>query len=195
MEKRKIVELVRRELRALLRLAPWMLVSLLVAIVLWRTDTAAISGLFQSIQSPVPTATGLSPTAIPAELPTLAPTEFPTIAPTLVPTVTQAITPTATLTPTETATPTATATAPATVAASSTPLPSPSPTLEGTAAEPGRYASEDAALRFDWGMLFDSVALGVSYAWLCCGVLFLVSVPVVFIILWVVSNRRKEQAE
>ena len=57
-----------------------------------------------------------------------------------------------------------------------------------------RYA-EDANLAFDWGMLFDSVALGVSYLWLCCGVLFLFAVPVGFVVLWVVSKRREAQEE
>lgn len=193
MEKPNIVKLVQRELRALLKLAPWMLVSLLLAAVLWRTDTAAISGLFQSVQSPLPTATALPPTAIPTEAPTLVPTQASTVAPT----VTEAITPTATLTATETATPTATATATgtATVMPSATPLSSPSPALDETPVDSGRYPGEDPTLRFDWGMLFDSVALGVSYVWLCCGVLLLLGIPVVFVILWVVSKRRKEQEE
>jgi hypothetical protein len=197
MEKPNIVKLVRRELRALLKLAPWMLVSLLLAAALWRTDTAAISGLFQSVQSPLPTATALPPTATPTEAPTLAPTQAPTEASTVAPTVTEAIIPTATLTPTETATPmaTATVTGTATVVPSATPLSSPSPTLDETPVDSGRYPGEDPTLRFDWGMLFDSVALGVSYVWLCCGVLLLLSIPVVFVILWVVSKRRKEQEE
>jgi cytoskeletal protein RodZ len=198
MEKPKIVKLVRREVRALLRLTPWMLVSLLVAAVLWRTDTAAISGLFQSVQSPVATPTALPPTAIPTQEPTQVPTEVPTEASTAEPTATEAITATATVTPsaTMTATPAATATAEATATAapSATTQPSPSPSPEATAVESGRYP-EDPTLKFDWGVLFDSVALGISYVWLCCGVLLLVSIPVLFVILWVVSKRRQEQEE
>jgi flagellar biosynthesis/type III secretory pathway M-ring protein FliF/YscJ len=44
-------------------------------------------------------------------------------------------------------------------------------------------------------MLFDSVALGVSYLWLCCGILLVTGIPVVFVILWVVSNRRKREEQ
>jgi hypothetical protein len=76
--------------------------------------------------------------------------------------------------------------------------PSPtSTTVEATATpdERQRYAEEDSNLRFEWGMLFDSVALGLSYAWLCCGVLVLVAVPIVFLILWVAHRRRQQQRE
>jgi hypothetical protein len=44
-------------------------------------------------------------------------------------------------------------------------------------------------------MLFDSVSLFLSYAWLCCGVLLFLAVPVVFIVLWVASRRRRQQEE
>jgi hypothetical protein len=191
MEKRKTMKLVRREMRAAAKLLPWILVSLLLAAVLWRTDIAAISGLFQSVQSPVATATSLPPTPIPSAVPTQVPTEVPTVAPTAVSTATQILTPTATLLPTETATPVVPTEAPP----SATPLPSPTTTPEPTLTESERYAGEDAGLRFDWGMLFDSIALGVSYLWLCCGILILLSIPVVFCILWVMSNRRQQQEE
>jgi hypothetical protein len=41
-------------------------------------------------------------------------------------------------------------------------------------------------------MLFDSVALGLTYMWLCCGVLVLFGIPVVFVILWVASKRQAQ---
>jgi hypothetical protein len=191
MEKRKTVKLVHRELGAILRLSPWVLVSLLLAAVLWRTDSAANPGLFQSVQSPVPTATALPATPSPTQAPTETPTEMPTEVPTLAPTATEAVTPTATLTPTQIATPVLTPT----VVPSVTPLPSPSAGPEATAVESERYPGEEQGLKFDWGMLFDSVALGISYIWLCCGILLLVSIPVVFVILWVVSKRRQQQEE
>jgi hypothetical protein len=188
MEKRKTVKLVRQEMRALLRLSPWVLVSLLLAAVLWRTDIAAISGLFQSVQSPVATATTQPPTPIPTLVPTQMPTVLATEAPTVAPTSTQVVTPTATLPPTETATP---------VVAPASPTPLTSPTAEPDATVEGseRYPGEDTSLKFDWGMLFDSVALGVSYIWLCCGILLLVSVPIVFVILWVMSKRQQQQQQ
>jgi hypothetical protein len=44
-------------------------------------------------------------------------------------------------------------------------------------------------------MLFDSVALLLSYLWLCCGGLLFLAVPLMFVILWVASRRRQEQEE
>jgi hypothetical protein len=44
-------------------------------------------------------------------------------------------------------------------------------------------------------MLFDSVALFLSYAWLCCGGLVFLAVPLIFIVLWVASKRRQPQEE
>lgn len=46
-----------------------------------------------------------------------------------------------------------------------------------------------SGLLFDWGMLFDSVALAMTYIWLCCGVLVLAGIPVVFVVLWMASKR------
>jgi hypothetical protein len=44
-------------------------------------------------------------------------------------------------------------------------------------------------------MLFDSLALGASYVWLCCGILLLLGIPAVFVALWAASKRRAEQEE
>jgi hypothetical protein len=194
MEDRKIVKLVRREIRALLKLSPWVLVSLLFAAVLWHTDLAAFSGLFQSPATP--TATSELPT--PTE--TLAPTETPTVAPTEEPTVapaeTTVVTPTETLVPTEAVPPTAENTATATTAPpSATPQPTATLASGATPDESQRYPDEGQQLKFDWGMLFDSVALGLSYVWLCCGILIFVSIPIIFVILWVMSKRRQQQEE
>jgi hypothetical protein len=181
MRNRRIVKLVRRETKALLKLGPWVLVSLVLAAVLWRTDLAAISGLFQSPATP--TATSEVPTAAPT--PSEAPTELPTTAPT----------PTATFTPTLTTVP-PTPTIEVTLTPTET-LATATPALSATveADESGRYASEDATLRFDWGMLFDTVALGLSYLWLCCGILLFLSIPVVFVLLSVASKRKRQEEE
>jgi hypothetical protein len=70
----------------------------------------------------------------------------------------------------------------------------PSPTQpEATADE--RYAEGESNLKFDWSMLFDSIALGASYIWLCCGVLVVVSIPVAFAVLWVGGRRRHPEPQ
>jgi hypothetical protein len=82
--------------------------------------------------------------------------------------------------------------------ASPTPVPSPtggtgeaSPTPD----ENQRYAEEDSNLKFEWGMLFDSVALFLSYIWLCCGGVLFLAIPLFFVVLWVASKRRQQQRE
>lgn len=200
-----MVDFVRREVNAVLRLSPWVLASLLLAALLWHPELAATGGLFQSPQdTPTPTPTlvpTLAPTATAEVLPSAtatgeapAPTATET-APPAPPTETPILAITATMVPTNPPTPTAiptetpvvpTATlAPA--AATSTPVPA---EQDGTE----RYAQEDSNLLFNWTMLFDSVALGLSYVWLCCGLLVLVGVPIFFIALWA-AGRRREQGE
>jgi hypothetical protein len=44
-------------------------------------------------------------------------------------------------------------------------------------------------------MLFDSVALGLTYVWLACGVLILLGIPAFFGVLWLVSRRLRAEAE
>jgi hypothetical protein len=83
--------------------------------------------------------------------------------------------------------------------ATATVTPEASPTVEATV-EPTpdgsqRYADEDSNLKFEWGMLFDSVSLFLSYLWLCCGVLIFLAIPVVFIALWVAGKRRQPPEE
>jgi hypothetical protein len=177
-------------MRTVLRLSPWLLVSLLLAAVLGSTDTAAVSGLFQSPATDTPTS---EPTTPPQDTPTVPPEATATVpaeaTPTELPTATTE--PTATVLPTDTPPPTE---APPT--ATNTPV----PTDAGAQAQPTedgstRYADEESTLRFEWGMLFDSIALGLSYTWLCCGALVLVSVPIVFVVLWVASKRRRQQKE
>jgi hypothetical protein len=104
------------------------------------------------------------------------------------------VTTTVPLTPTEVP-PTATATE---VPPTATLAPSPTTetaTPEATPDERQRYADEDANYLFEWGDLFDSVALGASYIWLCCGVVVLVLIPILFLALWIASRRRQQQKE
>ena len=155
-----------------------------------------MSGLLQSpassFESPIS-----SPT--PPASPTTAPTQVPTAAPTVTATP-EGATPAP---PTDTPLPTATVEA----TAACTPTWTPSATLEPTvpavedtvtpvatpADSDGRYAEGESNLVFELGMLFDSVALGLSYLWLCCGVLVMIGIPVAFVILWVASKRHLQQ--
>ncbi len=201
MEKLDIVNWLRREARALLRFSPWILLSLLVAALMWRTDLAATSGLFQSPPTASPTPRPASPT----------PTSVLTATPTLTPTVVL----TATVQPTETLEPSATPTeapaeptrtpleptrTPAATEAPPTIAPVPSATggrgnLGPESGETQPDAGEDLALQFEWGELFDALALGASYLWMCCGIIVLLSIPVLFVVLWAASNRRQQEQD
>ena len=201
MRKLEWTERFRGEVRAGLRLSPWLLLALLFALVLSQAEPTARAGLFQSS---------------PADTPAVPPTGTSEVVPSQVPTMT--LTPGLTSTPTLTSTPGLTSTP--TLLPSDTPtvLPSETPTLtptlelpadEGVAtpeptmeleerpdpSDQGRYAEGESNLIFDWGMLFDAVALGLSYVWLCCGGLIVVAVPLVFVVLWVASARRKRTEE
>lgn len=191
---------VRRELGTLLRLSPLVLVTLLLAAMVWRSDSAAVAGLFQS--SPLQTSPVASATPTPSL--TLVPTATP--GPTLpMPSPTFPVLATATAGPGETPA-TATATVPtvetpatATPTAQSpgyTPVTSPTrATATPTPDDRQRYADQDSPLWFEWGMLFDSLALFLSYLWLCCGALIFMAIPVVFVVLWVASKNRRQQEE
>ena len=63
-----------------------------------------------------------------------------------------------------------------------------------TADEDLRYPEGESNLRFEWGMLFDSLALFFSYAWLFCGILLFISVPLFFFLVWRSSAQRREEA-
>jgi hypothetical protein len=213
-----LVELGRGELRGILRLSPVLLGTAILVSLLWGSGMAASGALFQSPpESPLATDTPApAPTDVPTQAPTDAPTfpatSAPTSAPSETPTV-GATNPAATATATVVLSPTAESTEPAIPTLTVPPEPSPTPT-QGTPSVPPtaspastiaaatattdpsqRYPEEDTGLRFDWGMLFDSVALGASYVWLCCGILLLVGIPAVFVALWAASKRRAEQEE
>ena len=190
MRKLEIVRLARREVEALLRLNPWLLASLLLAAVLWFADLSVTSGLFQSPPASTPTGEPSAPVLTPTLTLTLTLTPSEAATPTVEPTATTE--PTVSPTPTEVpATPTE---APATI------TPAPSPTGEAGGPEATdhkrqRYSEEGTDLKYDWDMLFDTVALAASYLWLCCGVLVLVAIPAFFVVLWVAGKRRRQREE
>jgi outer membrane biosynthesis protein TonB len=200
MNNQEMVRRLRREAKAALRLGPLVLASLLLAAIVWRADSAAISGTFQSsiigtptvpapvdTATPVPTSTATGqPTApFPPGTATAEPTApAPSETPTLIPTEASAE-PSATAMPTE-------------PPPADTPSPTPTSaeaTVEPTPDDKQRYPDGETDLKFEWGMLFDSVSLLLSYIWLFCGVLVFLTVPILFIVLWVASKRRQQQQE
>jgi hypothetical protein len=202
MRKLEMVRRVRQEMRAALRLGPLALAALLVVALLWQSDTAALSGLFQSSPVDTPPPEPAPPTPSPTETSTAAPTDaltpttepsqpVPVETPTL--TVTETVVPEATLTSTPTMTETPTEPS-LTVTSTASPTGEPA-SPEPTPDERERYPEEDSNLKFEWSMLFDSVSLFLSYLWLCCGVLVFLAIPLFFIALWVASKRRRQPEE
>ena len=46
----------------------------------------------------------------------------------------------------------------------------------------------------DSGLLIDSVLVYVSYVWLCCGVIAFVSIPIIFLALYVWGSQRSRKS-
>lgn len=57
---------------------------------------------------------------------------------------------------------------------------------------PPRPAEESgpAEVVIDSGLLIDSILVYISYVWLCCGVILFITIPIVFLLLYVVGSRR-----
>jgi hypothetical protein len=206
-KKSDILRRLRREGRAVLRFTPWLLLSLLLVLVLWQADTAALAGLFQSppTDTPVVPATN-TPAATPTLLPTATATQaitqtatpLPSDTPAIVPSATPAVTPTLTLTVAPTQPLPAGEEALTPPAAGEEALTPPAGGEEGGEAaedDRGRYPEGESSLSFEWGMLFDAIALALSYTWLCCGVFIVLGVPLFFIVLWVASSARRQRTE
>ncbi len=199
MKKLEFVRRFHREFKAVVRLAPWFLIAILITFGLLRADLAATGALFQSpegtFQSPA------LPTAEPVVPPTAAPTQPPAVAEPTVPGSEAAPIVTATVEMTVTMPPTVlpVETAPTVGVPTNTPevLETPEVVPETPEPEPtdasDRYAEGDSGLKFEWSMLFDSVALGLTYVWLACGVLILLGIPAFFGMLWLVSRRLQPQ--
>jgi hypothetical protein len=197
MRKSEWIERFRRGARTGLRLSPWLLLTLLFVLILWQTEPTALAGLFQSPPTAEPTvpATGTSE-VVPSQVPTATITPVLTSTPTVLPSDTPTVLPsdTPTVAPSESPTVNATQELPADEG-----VLTPAPTGEegeGTIDRgPQRYAEGESDLNFDWGMLFDAAALGLSYVWLCCGVLIVLAFLLLFLVLWVASARRQRTEE
>lgn len=178
----------------------WVVATLLLGSFVLEVGSSARSGLFQSPPSDADTP--------PAEPSAPVPDETPVLTPTLTVTSTLDVTPTVPVPPTnepvpspepveQVAEPTAVPPTPAGVQETPTTEPAPTepPVVDEPEGTPQRYVDDESTVRFEYGQLFDSVALGASYLWLCCGVLVLILIPVLFITLWIASRRRKSLAE
>lgn len=190
----------RREARAMVQLSPWLLAGLALTCLLWRAQnwsSAATAGLFQSEQmSPAATPTLPAVTAVPTSGLSVTPEPASSSTPATEPVLPTAALPTepisSTLESTNTAVPTE---APPTLLPGATLAASPTAAsgLPEATTEPPRYPAEEADLRYDWGMLFDSLALGVSYLWLACGVVVLLGVLAIVLTLWVTNRQRQDK--
>ena len=203
-KKQEMMRRLRWEVKAALKLSPLVLAAVLLAAMVWRADSAAISGMFQSsiigtVTAPAPpdtataTATGQATATAPLETATETLPGTATVEPSA-PAPAETVTAMPTESPAE---PSATA-MPTELPPTTTLTPVPTEgvgTVEPTPDDRQRYPDEETDLRFEWGMLFDSVSLLLSYIWLFCGVLIFLTVPILFIVLWVASKRRQQQQE
>jgi len=167
----------------------WLLLAALLLVVglAVHGEGAAAFALVQS-ETASPTTGQITATAGTAETPFLPPL----------------ITPTATITPTDTPTVTPTQPPPTpTPTASWTPTPPPTASPEpvntaqtGASSKTRRhYVRGDSNVVIQWGLLVDSLALGISWAWLVVGVLVGVGLPILFVLLWVRTRRRRPAQE
>jgi len=175
----------------ILALAAWLLLATLLVVVglAVRSEQASADALFQ-IETASPTTGAITATASITDTPFLPPL----------------ITATATITPTETPSPTATPTQPPPTqepTATWTPAPQPTATPEPVSTTQTEVSSQtrrhyvrgDSNVVIQWGMLIDSLALGISYAWLAIGVLIGVGLPILFVVLWVRTRRNGSARE
>lgn len=168
----------QRRRKAIPSIAAWLAIACL-ALTAWRSASEAEPGLFQS---DLPTPAEWPTATVQSEMPPSV-TPSPVLSATLEVTATAAAA-TPTLSPEPTLEPSATAT----TVPTETPKPAPVATSVRASDEPFRYPAQQADLRFRWGALIDALVLGVSYAWLACGVLFFVLL--VALLLWIVVRRR-----
>jgi len=175
------------DLGSVLRLIPWLLLPVLMAVLLWHTQALATAGLFQSgLATPT---TSASPTSLaatpgvptpPAPGLTVAPTLIE-MSPTLTPTLPVTSPAVSTALPDGSRLPTSLATVssrPATLATSAA-------VSDGSQ----RYPEGDANLRFSWRTLIDSLALAVSYLWLACGIVVFLLFVSLLVFRWLKGRR------
>ena len=176
---------------AILALAAWVvLAGLLLAVgPAVHGEEAPAAALFQA-GTASPTTGTITATAGISETPFLPPIEAPTAT----------NTPTNTPTPTATSTqapPTPSPTATRTLTSLPTALAEPTDTgqIGGSSQIRQHYVRGDSNVVFKWDMLVDSLALGISYAWLIGGLVVGIGLPILLIVLWNRSKRRRPARE
>lgn len=184
-----ILAYLRRNMKTATPLVPLITLAMIISSILLQSDgLVSASQLFQSPVSPVqeqsqkPTPEKVLPPSepIPAKptpvpLPTQPPATQPPVPPEPVELPTQPPQPE----PTQPAAqPTETPTAPPPIVD----VPSP--------AQPAPAYPGGAEIVIDSGLLIDSLLVYVAYAWLCCGVLIFIMIPIGFLLLYVWGAQR-----
>lgn len=198
--KRKDGELAAAARGRLVGVCAVLAVLLVSALAVGQGDLGAASGLFQSAVTPTmeQTATSLpeTSTATPSPEAPIATAEPATPEPTSPPPTAVPELPTTEPLPSDTP---AAAIPPgeveATAAVPEATEEEPDTSAGAEAEPPGRYPDEESPVRFEWDTLFDSLALGLSYGWLCCGVVLLIALPGFFLALWARGKREQEPEE
>ncbi len=67
--------------------------------------------------------------------------------------------------------------------------PAPLPVVPGEETQPG------GEVIIDSGLLIDSILVYASYAWLCCGILLFILIPLAFVGLYIWGVQRKKNAD
>ena len=68
--------------------------------------------------------------------------------------------------------------------------------LQPPAPPPSPYnSSSPSEIVIDSGLLIDSILVYISYLWLCCGVIAFITIPVAFLVLYVLGVKRSKNLE
>lgn len=183
----------RRNITTTITLLPFMILALLGALLLFQQEGAVSAS--QLFQSPVSPAQEPAPPPKPTPEKVLPPTVPPrpaTETPVPVPTTPQEVQPPAPVEPPERVQP-----------APSEPEQLPAPTEPNAPPEivqpqnpvqPPPVNPGQSEIVVDSGLLIDSVLVYLSYAWLCCGVIIFIMIPILFLVLYVWGSQRARSA-
>jgi len=183
----------RRNLAATLILLPLLLVSLLLTSALFAGQGGvSASQVFQSPVQPPPAPTQPRlPPKVPAPPKVPRPTQNQPLAPT--PTQPQKAAPSAPA-PTQPI-PTATqAQLPAQPAPTTQPTPKRPEAATAAKPKPEPVNPDESEVVVDSGLLIDSILVYISYVWLCCGVIAFISIPIIFLALYVWGSQQSKKS-
>lgn len=184
----------RQNIRTIATLLPLIVLTLCISLVVYKGDGTVLAS--QLFQSPVEPEEGVPPKP-PQEKPKPEKVLPPTVQrPTPVP-IPSPTSPPPQPQPAEQAAPTV----PTVPPAPDQPPPeqqqaqpqAPVPTLPA-APPPAQVELVQSEMVIDSGLLIDSVLVYISYAWLCCGVIAFVMIPIVFLVLYILGVKRSRNA-